>query len=389
MTSTHPGAPARHLDPIRSMRIALLGDASGSPDPAAEEVGRRLVQEGHRVTLYGRPADGGPVREHHGRRCVDPGRGQAPLSAVHLAASGRQDVAVVFGAASAPLIPLLRSHGTAVALRVDGLEWKRQGLTRWGRRYLRAAEQVAVREADALITGSRAMQDYFEEEFAVQTELIGAGSTLLRHVPTDLIEGIGLVPRAFHLAVAGAEHRVEAVVAAHRASAARLPLVVVGATPEAAAGASGAGGGRLRLLGEHPDPRLLEQLHAHAIAYVHGRSNGGDDAALLRAMGAGTPVLAHDVVFNREVVGTGGLYFDGVDQLAQQLEEVERYPLRFAELGELMQERARQRHDWDRVAEDYERLAAKLTKGFSTRGMSSGRRLGAAWSRGAVDSMLA
>ena len=54
-----------------------------------------------------------------------------------------------------------------------------------------------------------------------------------------------------------------------------------------------------------------------------------------------------------------------------------------------MQERARQRHDWDRVAEDYERLAAKLTKGFSTRGMSSGRRLGTAWSRGAVDSMLA
>lgn len=40
-----------------------------------------------------------------------------------------------------------------------------------------------------------------------------------------------------------------------------------------------------------------------------------------------------------------------------------------------MQERARTRHDWDAAAEAYAALAAKLSRGWSTRGMSTGGRI--------------
>jgi glycosyltransferase involved in cell wall biosynthesis len=96
-------------------------------------------------------------------------------------------------------------------------------------------------------------------------------------------------------------------------------------------------------------------------------------------MGAGTSVLAWDVVFNREVAGTAGLYFDGEDQLARQFAEVERYSWRFQDIGDLMQERARANYDWDTVTEAYETLAAKLARGYSTRGISTGRRRDSAW----------
>jgi glycosyltransferase involved in cell wall biosynthesis len=97
-------------------------------------------------------------------------------------------------------------------------------------------------------------------------------------------------------------------------------------------------------------------------------------------MGAGTAVLAWDVVFNREVAGTAGLYFSAPGELGRQVEEVERYPFRFRDIGELMQDRAHRRYDWDVVAEAYGALAAKLARGYSTRGISSGRRLDSAWS---------
>ncbi len=49
------------------------------------------------------------------------------------------------------------------------------------------------------------------------------------------------------------------------------------------------------------DHELLDQLYANARTYIHGHSVGGTNPSLLRAMGAGAPVLAFDCEFNREV----------------------------------------------------------------------------------------
>jgi glycosyltransferase involved in cell wall biosynthesis len=96
-------------------------------------------------------------------------------------------------------------------------------------------------------------------------------------------------------------------------------------------------------------------------------------------MGAGTAVLGWDVNFNREVAGTAGLYFRDAAQLADQVEEVERYSYRFRDIGELMQERAQARYNWDAVTEAYEALGAKLARGYSTRGIATGRRRVDGW----------
>ncbi|HEY8282427.1 MAG TPA: glycosyl transferase, partial [Leifsonia sp.] len=180
-------------------------------------------------------------------------------------------------------------------------------------------------------------------------------------------------------------NHVDVIVEGFHRSDATLPLVVVGSAPYSATYTDGIGGlaardARIRLLGGVWDQRLLDQLYAHALSYLHGHSVGGTNPSLLRAMGAGTAVLGWDVVFNREVAGTAGLYFSTPGEVTRQVEEVERYPFRFRDIGELMQERARKRYNWDSVAEDYEALAAKLARGYSTRGVSSGRRTESAWS---------
>jgi glycosyltransferase involved in cell wall biosynthesis len=248
------------------------------------------------------------------------------------------------------------------------------------------AEQLAVREADALIADAQGIADYYDDEFGVPTELITYGTNILRNTPSDAIEALGLVPGGYHLVVARfePENHVDVIVDGYTRSSARLPLVVVGAAPYAAAYTDGIkrraeADDRVRMLGGVYDQRLLDQLYAHALSYLHGHSVGGTNPSLLRAMGAGTAVLGWDVNFNREVAGTAGLYFRDAAQLADQVEEVERYSYRFRDIGELMQERAQARYNWDAVTEAYEALGAKLARGYSTRGIATGRRRVDGW----------
>lgn len=394
MTSPRPSVP-RHELSILPMRIAMVGTAALSArnrgvGVTIDEIGQRLARRGHQVTVYG--ARG--TAPHGGMRLVPvptlPGLRpealtRAALSAAHLSASGRQDVVFVFGTGNAPFVTVLRSRGAAVALHVGALEWKREGLGVLGRRYHRRAEELAVRDADALITSTRGAADYYEDEFGAATDTIVDGCRILTDTPSDAIRHQGLVPGRFHLVASefAPENHVDTIMEGYHCSDSTLPLVVVGsassanryvATIESVARRDR----RIRLLGDLREDRIIDQLFAHAASYLHGHSLGDSGPALLRAMGAGTSVICWEDVFNREIAGTAGSFFSSPAGAARCIEEVERYPARFRDIGELMQERARTNHGWDGVAEAYEALASRLARGFSTRGAASGRRTASA-----------
>jgi glycosyltransferase involved in cell wall biosynthesis len=387
--------PARHAVAPSPLRIAMLGTPGATGfDGTVDEIARRLAGQGHDVTVYRHPSDPAPpaeqARVHH---VSVPGfatgslapMGHATLATAHFLASARQDVAFVFNTTNAPFIPLLRARGTAVAVQATGLEWQRAQWGRWGRRYQWKAEELAAREADALIADARRIADYYDEEFSVPAELLGYGARIQRNTPSDAVEALGLVPGHFHLVVARfePENHVDVLVEGYSRSSARLPLVVLGSgrTPTGDRVVSLAErDDRIRLVDRFDDRRLLDQLYAHALSYLHGRSVGGTDTSLLRAMGGATAPVLWDAAVNREVAGTAGLYFRSAPQLAGLIEEVERYPFRFRDIGDLMQERARSRYDWNVVAEGYELLARKLARGYSTRGLSTGRRHDSTWS---------
>jgi glycosyltransferase involved in cell wall biosynthesis len=108
------------------------------------------------------------------------------------------------------------------------------------------------------------------------------------------------------------------------------------------------------------DQAVLDQLYGHALTYLHGHSVGGTNPSLLRAMGAGTAVLAFDVDFNRQVAGDQGRYFAGPAALAGLLDEVERDPDAALQAGLALQTEAERRYDWDDVTDGYEALARRL-----------------------------
>ncbi|WP_200938831.1 DUF1972 domain-containing protein [Modestobacter sp. Leaf380] len=375
------------------MRIALVGTrgvpaAYGGFETCVEEVGRRLVERGHEVVVYCRttPGASAPPDTHLGMQLVHlpAARKRAletlshtALSVGHLVAH-RPDAAFVFNAANAPLLPVIRAARVPVATHVDGLEWKRTKWSGAGRRYYRAAEALAVRWSDALIADAQGIADYYTQEFGASTDLITYGAPVI-DPPAGRLAELDLTERGYHLVVARfePENHVAEIVEGYTASSATQPLVVVGSAPyadEYTALVHSLGDERVRFLGGVWDQDLLDTLYRHATSYLHGHSVGGTNPSLLRAIGAGATVLAHDVSFNREVLGTAGRYFLGAQDVPALVERTEADPEHARRRGVLARERAAS-YDWDDVAAAYEQLAVRLTTASPAR-RPRGRRRG-------------
>jgi len=362
------------------MRIAMIGTrgapaAYGGFETAVEEIGARLVERGHEVLVYCHGAARPRRRTWRGMRLVHVPRlplkaaetlSSSAAASVHLAVS-RADMAFVFNAANAPFVSFLRGVGIPVAVHVDGLEWKRDKWNGAGRRYYRWAEREAVRAADALIADAQGIADYYLAEHFAPTELLTYGAPIIERATSGRIADLGLVPGGYHLVVARfePENHVDVIVAGYAASGARRPLVVVGSAPHAAQHtaaitAIAADDDRVRLLGGVWDQQLLDELYANALTYLHGHSVGGTNPSLLRAMGAGTQVIAWDVSFNRGVAGDVADYFIDARSVAAAIETAEADPPSTRRAGDLLREHARTTYDWDDVAAGYERLALRL-----------------------------
>ncbi len=252
------------------------------------------------------------------------------LSVLHLIRHGGADAVIVFNAANAVFLPLLRLRRLPVATHVDGLEWRRAKWGPVGQRYYRIAEALSVRWSDALIADARGISDYYLEEFGADRPRSPTVHRCSGHsVPSGWPSSVSS-RAAYHLVVARfePENHVDVAIEGYLHSHAGRPLVVVGSAPYPGAHqrriddlASRHDG--VRLLGGIWDQEQLDQLYANALTYVHGHSVGGTNPSLLRAMGAGSAVIAYDVNFNRDVLGPDGCFFADAEELAKRLDRAE------------------------------------------------------------------
>jgi glycosyltransferase involved in cell wall biosynthesis len=374
-------ASASSLGPAgpRSLRVAMIGTRGvparyGGFETAVEEIGRRLVARGHAVTVFCR---GGETRAsfYDGMRLVHipvlrlkvgETLSRTALSVAH-AAARHADVAIVFNAANAPLLPVLRAANVPVALNVDGLEWKRAKWSGAGRRYYLACEKIAVRLASELIADAPGIQDYYLAAHGAATRMIPYGANVVTEPALGRLEEVGLRPYAYHLVVARLEpeNNVHLVLDAYRRSRCVLPLVIVGAAPYAKTyvrtlSSTAEADSRIRMLGAIWDQELLDALYAGASTYVHGHSVGGTNPGLLRAMGAGAHVLAYDVCFNRDVVDGVGSFWTTAGDLALALAAAESDRPALGSKNSAAIERVAERYSWDAVTDAYEQMCFDL-----------------------------
>lgn len=376
-----------HYDSRGKLKISLIGTRGvpahyGGFETAIEEVGRRLVDQGHEVTVYCRgTAKEDRASSYLGMKLVHlPAMRRRSLETLsHTAVSvvhalfRRPDVAIVFNAANAPMLPLLGLGRIPFATHVDGLEWKRAKWGPIGQKYYLLCERLSVWWSKELIADAQGIADYYASKFLRATRLITYGAPQLPEAPASRLAELGLESGKYHLVVARfePENHVEMIVRGYSQSRSKLPLVVVGSAPYAelyTQQVHAAANEQVRFLGGVWDQQLLDELYSHSLAYWHGHSVGGTNPSLLRALGAGAAINAYDVNFNREVAQQAGEYFSSADSAAELFNRTEEQVDAVRHRAQIARQRAMD-YDWDEVARAYERLCLDLagSRGVSAR----------------------
>ncbi len=363
------------------LRIAMLG-TRGVPasysgfETCAEELGARLGERGHDVTVYCRvPHISHTGRAYRGMRLVKLPTIRSKhldtithtfLSSLH-ALGGRYDIALYFNVGNSPLTWIPRVAGQRVVLNVDGLDWRRKKWGRFARGYILACERWATRLPHRVVTDSRRVQQYYRERHGAASTYIAYGAEPVSTPPGPHLQRYGLKPHRYVLFVGRLvpENCAHHLTEAWTDLATGLRCVIVGDAPYAAP--------YIRSLKATADPRVVftgylfgegyRELLCNAYCFVETSEVGGTHPALLEAMAAGSCVVVNDTPENLETIGDAGFSYHGemgAVSLRTVLERLLKDPALVAEQGRRGLERVRVHYSWDAVADAYERLFREL-----------------------------
>lgn len=349
----------------------------GGFETFAEELGWRLAARGHQVTVYG--------RSHY----IDPGlscyrgvrlrilstlRSKYFDTVIHtflcvLDSLGKNfDCILICNAANAVFSWIPRLNGARVALNVDGLERHRKKWNALGRAHYRISEWLATIFPDTIVTDAAAIQTYYRSRYGADSTFIPYGATVDGAAGEGWVAKLGLEPRRYFLYVSRLEpeNNAHLVIRAFEKTETRLKLVIVGDAPYSAE--------YITELKSTTDPRIVfagavygpgyHELQANALCYVHATEVGGTHPALVEAMGHGNPVIVHETVENREVVGESGLLvnMEQVNKLTAVMQWVADGKIDLQKYRRLARQRAVTAYSWDVITTEYEKLFDSMLK---------------------------
>jgi glycosyltransferase involved in cell wall biosynthesis len=365
--------------PKRTLRVAFIGGRGvvskySGIETYYEEIGKRLAEMGHYVTVYCRTYFTPPGKAHNGMQVVrlPTIRSKHLETLVHTLFSTLhvllQPCDVVhyhaLGPALFSFIPRLVGKKTVVT--VQGLDWQRK---KWGRiasAVLRLGERAAVSLPNQTMVVSRELQKHYGRGYGVDTSYVPNGGVLRERQAPDKILDWDLEPGKYILFLGrfSPEKGCHVLVEAYEKLNTDVKLVM--------AGASSYCDDYSRRLRAHASERIkildwvsgeaLDELLTNAVIFVLPSDLEGLSLALLDAMGAGLCVLSSDVAENREAIGDAGFTFrcGDVADLADRLRFLIANPAVREAVGQTAKRRVHEHYQWSAIAAEVERVYFKM-----------------------------
>lgn len=371
-----------------SVNIGILGMRGipaeyGGFETFVENLAPRLVQRGHKVSVYNRPGYGVGLKEFHGVRLKT-------VRAVHnkyldtishtflslLDATFRErfDILLVCNVGNSLLLVIPRLKGIPTVLNVDGLEWKRKKWPAPAKWYLQVAEQIATLTANMLVTDANVVKQYYQRRYHRETVMIPYGCDASRSQSKDdskFLQKMGLSTEHYFLYVSRLEpeNNADTVLRAFVQTKKLLPncrLALIGDAPYANTYKRelfelAAGDNRVVMPGGVYG-NGYSILQRNALAYIHATEVGGTHPALVEGMAYGNCVLAFDVPENAEVLGDAGLLFRNEIELVNLMVQVGTNRVSIRHWGRKASHVVQERFSWNVVTTQYEDLFDGLVK---------------------------
>jgi glycosyltransferase involved in cell wall biosynthesis len=275
------------------MKVAILG-TRGTPsgysgyEEFAEQIGCRLVERGHEVTVYCRaPMFKERPPTYRGIKLVYLPSIQTKhlstysamaLSVLHVLF---HDYGVLFvcNVANSPFCLLPKLFGKRIAINVDGLEWLRP---KWGtlaKRMFKFSAQIAKCTTNVLVTDAEAMRQRYLEEFNADSVAIAYGANIETSEHPEVLAQYGVKPGEYFLIASRLvpDNNADLIVEALSRVKTDKKLAVAGRVPYRSAFVERVrqvADERVLFLGHIDNSRHIKELHCNAYAYVHGHEFG-------------------------------------------------------------------------------------------------------------------
>jgi glycosyltransferase involved in cell wall biosynthesis len=107
-------------------------------------------------------------------------------------------------------------------------------------------------------------------------------------------------------------------------------------------------------LGHISNDQELFKYWNNAQVYFHGHTVGGTNPALVQAMHCGARILARETIYNREVLGDAGYYFDpDLPSLYQKLQYLLLSKETSRDIRDMARIRAKDLYSWEEISYEY------------------------------------
>lgn len=223
------------------------------------------------------------------------------------------DLLLQLGYTSSSVWHWLLPSSPVIITNMDGMEWKRSKYSPMVQKFLKYAENLAVKHSHYLVADSEAIADYLKEEYARDSFFIPYGAEIFNKPDESALRHFGLEKFGYYLLIARMQpdNHVEEIIKGVIGSDSKKPLIVVGNTGNdyGTRLRKTYEGEKIRFTGGMYDFETLNQLRYFSNLYFHGHSAGGTNPSLLEAMAASAAICAHNNVFNKAVLGEDALYF--------------------------------------------------------------------------------
>ena len=269
------------------------------------------------------------------------------------------DTVMVLGVSGGLFLPIFRLlFRKKLIVHIDGREHTR---AKWGcfaKQYLRACEVFSVRCADIVIADNKGIQDYVAERYHKESALIAyGGDHVLRMVSeerqTQILQDFQVERNAYAVSICRIEPENNCHITLEAYAQSHQPIVFIGNWKWSKYGQE-----LKERYGNLPNIHIVESvydldvlytLRKHAQVYVHGHSAGGTNPSLVEAMFFGCPILAYDVVYNRETTYNKAYYYKDSTDLIRLSQNPHLN-------GSSMRALAEQHYLWKTIVKQYEAL---------------------------------
>jgi glycosyltransferase involved in cell wall biosynthesis len=365
------------------MKIAFLAVKNimrgGGIEKYTLELGSRLAQRGHEVTVYTMRHYGDVPEHYQGMRIVSVPSFAAPclqkLSCSATAAINsslkKYDIVHFHSFAPGAFAWLPRLRGAKCVLQLHSLEWKRKRWGTVGSSVVKILEKLALSQNHIYTAVSQTQCTFYRTHRGIEMQYIPTAAEVKPKTEAREIYQLGLEPNAYILFACRLvpEKGAHYLISAFRRLDTDMKLVIAG-------DAQGAMEYRKKLIdlaGDDPrilfpgfvEGRLIEELFSHCYVYAQPSEVEGLSLSILEAMSYGNCCLVSDIPENLEAIGDAGFHFinKNVDDLTNRMRWLLEHSEDVASVNIGAKERIKQHYSWQSISEQIEKLYFSILNG--------------------------